>query len=615
MKSSAFLLCTLIASALLLTSPQPARAQEGGEVSFDLFYQALEPMGHWIQIDDYGYAWQPYSAAESPDWRPYTIGSWAHTDAGWTWMSEEEFGWAVYHYGRWIKLNDIGWAWIPGYEWAPAWVTWRQSSDDEYMGWAPLPPEARYEPTIGFSTWVDDYYDIGPMSYNFVHVRDFCGHRLRSVVLPCERNVLIIQNTVNITNIYYQSTVMNHIFIGGPKLGYLATHCREPVRRYTLEADDGSALRRFQHDPRAGSHGLFTHRGDHVIVAAPHFSAPNFAQLIAPKAIKHHVDSSVVDRGWQGHNMEKMQAKIREKMRHDADRNQPPSFPKKEMHTHPIVSNTPPTRNRDSDRPNKTNDPVIKRPLQPGQSPSTVVIQQPPTKVTDPIIRRPGFPGNGPSTIVSQPPNKDVRRATPVIDTPPNITNKPQSKQPPVYPKKQDNGPSQRPSTVVTQPPTFTNKPPVKQPPVYPKKKDSGPSASELADMARQRAAQQDAQRQREFEARRASAAQDAQKQMLNQQREAAARAAKAAVQNTAKQFQVQQREAAERANRQAMADEARRRAMQQQQQNNNRPQVQQPRSQPQGGNFSPSQSNTRQQPTGGGSNGRRDDDDKRKKR
>ncbi len=557
MKSSVFLLCALIASALLLTTPQPARAQEGGEVSFDLFYQALEPMGHWIQIDDYGYAWQPYSAAESPDWRPYTIGSWAHTDAGWTWMSEEEFGWAVYHYGRWIKLNDIGWAWIPGYEWAPAWVTWRQSEDDEYIGWAPLPPEARYEPTIGFSTWVDDYYDIGPMSYNFVHVRDFCGHRLRSVVLPYERNVIIIQNTINITNIYYQPTVMNHIFIGGPTLGYLASHCREPVRRYTLEADDGTALRRFQHDPRAGSHGLFTHRGDHVIVAAPHFIAPNFAQLIAPQVIKHHVDSSVVDRGWQGHDMEKMQAKIRETMRRDANRNQPPSLPKKEMHTQPIVSTTPPTRNRDSDRPNKSNDPVIKRPLQPGQNPST---------------------------IVSQPTNKDVRRATPVIDPPATVTNKPPGSRPPVYPKKQDNG----------------------------------PSASELADMARQRAAQQDMQRQRESDSRRASAAQDAQKQMLNQQREAADRAARQdAARNAAKQFQAQQREAADRANRQAMADEARRRAMQQQQQqqNNNRPQVQQPRSQPQGGNFNPPQSNTRQQPNnGGGGNGRRDDDDKRKK-
>src|SRR2546423_9736807 len=32
---------------------------------------------------------------------------------------------------------------VPGDEWAPAWVSWRSSKD--YVGWAPLPPEARSE--------------------------------------------------------------------------------------------------------------------------------------------------------------------------------------------------------------------------------------------------------------------------------------------------------------------------------------------------------------------------------------------------------------------------------------------------------------------------------------
>ena len=31
-----------------------------------------------------------------------------------------------------------GWYWVPGYEWAPAWVAWRNNND--YYGWAPLSP-------------------------------------------------------------------------------------------------------------------------------------------------------------------------------------------------------------------------------------------------------------------------------------------------------------------------------------------------------------------------------------------------------------------------------------------------------------------------------------------
>jgi hypothetical protein len=61
-----------------------------------------------------------------------------YTDVGWTWVSYEDFGWAAYHYGRWIRLEDYGWCWVPGYEWGPAWVSWRTGGD--YIGWAPLPP-------------------------------------------------------------------------------------------------------------------------------------------------------------------------------------------------------------------------------------------------------------------------------------------------------------------------------------------------------------------------------------------------------------------------------------------------------------------------------------------
>ena len=48
------------------------------------------------------------------------------------------WGWAPFHYGRWYHDDYYGWAWVPGYEWAPAWVSWR--SGGGYYGWAPMSP-------------------------------------------------------------------------------------------------------------------------------------------------------------------------------------------------------------------------------------------------------------------------------------------------------------------------------------------------------------------------------------------------------------------------------------------------------------------------------------------
>src|SRR2546423_743050 len=81
--------------ALLL--PAVPRAN-GAEISVDFFYNNM-PGGSWIDVEDYGYGWQPEVAVSDSDWRPYADGYWAYTDYGWTWISYEDFGWATYHYG------------------------------------------------------------------------------------------------------------------------------------------------------------------------------------------------------------------------------------------------------------------------------------------------------------------------------------------------------------------------------------------------------------------------------------------------------------------------------------------------------------------------------------
>jgi uncharacterized membrane protein YgcG len=115
-----------------------------GSVTFESFHGALQPYGDWVVAGSYGRVWRPRVAA---GWRPYYYGRWEWTNEGWLWVSDEPWGWAAYHYGRWAYDPYYGWLWVPGYEWAPAWVSWRTSGD--VIGWAPLAP--------GFSVYVSSY--------------------------------------------------------------------------------------------------------------------------------------------------------------------------------------------------------------------------------------------------------------------------------------------------------------------------------------------------------------------------------------------------------------------------------------------------------------------------
>ena len=113
------------AENLEVTESRTERTEQRSTASYGMFYEKLEPHGEWRDTNEYGYVWQPREAENARDWRPYTEGRWAYSDAGWTWISDEPYGWATYHYGRWTRVRGTGWVWVPGSEWAPAWVSWR----------------------------------------------------------------------------------------------------------------------------------------------------------------------------------------------------------------------------------------------------------------------------------------------------------------------------------------------------------------------------------------------------------------------------------------------------------------------------------------------------------
>ncbi len=117
-------------------------------VSVDVFYEQLAPYGRWVN-SRWGNAFQPNVA---PDWRPYTNGRWGENQY---WISDEPFGEITDHYGRWGYEPAVGWVWVPGTQWAPSWVAFRDS--DEYAGWAPIPPGLNVSVGIGFGGGYDNY--------------------------------------------------------------------------------------------------------------------------------------------------------------------------------------------------------------------------------------------------------------------------------------------------------------------------------------------------------------------------------------------------------------------------------------------------------------------------
>jgi hypothetical protein len=194
-----------------------------GRASVDIgfFYDDLAPYGNWIERPSYGWAWRPRAVSSS--WRPYQAGHWVWTDEGWTWISDEPYGWATYHYGRWYYDPDYGWEWIPGDQWAPAWVAWQEG--DDYVGWAPLPPAVDFRPGIELSV------SLAPDLYVFVPERQFLAPRLNAYFVPradCER---IYRSSRNITR---YNVVGNRVFNQGVPVDRLQRVVGRPVPRYQI---------------------------------------------------------------------------------------------------------------------------------------------------------------------------------------------------------------------------------------------------------------------------------------------------------------------------------------------------------------------------------------------
>ncbi len=118
----------------------------------------LDRYGRWEQNAEYGPLWIPVNVA--PGWAPYRMGHWAWVRPwGWTWVDDAPWGFAPFHYGRWVYHRSV-WCWTPGRYvarpvYAPALVAWVGGPNVSVsvtvghapnVGWFPLGPREVYVP-------------------------------------------------------------------------------------------------------------------------------------------------------------------------------------------------------------------------------------------------------------------------------------------------------------------------------------------------------------------------------------------------------------------------------------------------------------------------------------
>jgi len=164
-------------------------------VSHDVVgYEDLDDNGDWRPDPGYGNVWYPRVAE---GWAPYREGHWAWIDPwGWTWVDDEPWGYAPFHYGRWLSIRGR-WGWVPGPPevrpvYAPALVVFVGGGGGfgGNMGWFPLGPREVYVPSYAVSRGYVNRVNVSNTTVNVTQVTNVY-------------NTTIINKTTVINNVTY----------------------------------------------------------------------------------------------------------------------------------------------------------------------------------------------------------------------------------------------------------------------------------------------------------------------------------------------------------------------------------------------------------------------------
>jgi hypothetical protein len=184
-------------------------------------YEDLDDYGDWRDDSNYGHVWFPRQVAAG--WAPYHEGHWDWISPwGWTWVDDSSWGYAPFHYGRWVSVGGR-WGWVAGpvavrAVYAPALVVFIGGGPGGFggnVGWFPLGPREVYVPS----------YHVSEAYVTRVNISNTT---VTNVTVTNVYNTTIIHNTTNVTNITYANRNVQGAVMVVPQHAFVSA---QPVAR------------------------------------------------------------------------------------------------------------------------------------------------------------------------------------------------------------------------------------------------------------------------------------------------------------------------------------------------------------------------------------------------
>jgi hypothetical protein len=187
-------------------------------------YEDLDDYGDWRDDSNYGHVWFPNRIEAG--WAPYHQGHWDWISPwGWTWVDDSSWGYAPFHYGRWVTVGGR-WGWVAGpvavrAVYAPALVVFIGGGPGGFggnVGWFALGPREVYVPSYHVSAAYVNRVNISNTTVNVTTVTNVY-------------NTTIIHNTTNITNITYANRSVQGAVMVVPQHAFVSA---QPVARVAV---------------------------------------------------------------------------------------------------------------------------------------------------------------------------------------------------------------------------------------------------------------------------------------------------------------------------------------------------------------------------------------------
>src|SRR6266478_4966158 len=208
-------------------------------------YEDLDENGQWDSDPEYGTVWYPRNVAV--DWAPYRYGHWVWVSPwGWTWVDDASWGFAPFHYGRWVVARGR-WCWVPSPPrpayvtreyvrpvYAPALVAWvggphfgvgvAVGGAAAGVAWFPLGPRDVYTPSYHVS---ERYVERVNVSNTTIVNRTQVTNVYNNVYVNNTKNV-------SVTNITYQNQRANNAVTATSQASFTTA---QPVGRNQVRVD------------------------------------------------------------------------------------------------------------------------------------------------------------------------------------------------------------------------------------------------------------------------------------------------------------------------------------------------------------------------------------------